>query len=534
MSTATVTVNVSDVNLLPDAVDDSFDINENSPLSGSLLGNDDLGDNPTTVTAFDNASTNGGTVNVNPDGTFSYTPATDFVGADTFTYTITDADGDMSTATVTVNVANVNVPPVAADDEFRVHDGDGDVSNSSDIVSGNVISHNDGDGIKDTDGGDGAALTVTQVSGVDLDFAADGYATLSIIDGVITAFNPVNLGSLVFDGEKDNGILRINADGEFTYENKGFSVVDGVESVVNFTYTLSDGTDTDTATVAIEVIDNGPDAISDSNYIELTEFFTTDTYYANNIEGNVIIAKSSGDNSDFRDSDDVTAPTLIQVQYDGVVHDFGANTSITINTDFGTLSIQNTGRYEFSTPFGMKLPDDIDLHFTYTIQDGDTVNPETDSADLTIYIRESGQPNPVITGTSTEVVTEVATFSAGGTIDTDIDSKSLINADKATFKFSPDIADLGDILTDGHTDGLESYLAAMGEDESAIVDIDLAAASKDSLVEAAVLAKGQNDSDHGSYATVTNGLLEGGGTIISDQAAATNAPIAEFDSAELL
>ena len=48
-----------------------------------------MGDAPTTVTAFDAVSTNGGTVSVNADGSFSYTPATNFNGLDTFTYTIT-------------------------------------------------------------------------------------------------------------------------------------------------------------------------------------------------------------------------------------------------------------------------------------------------------------------------------------------------------------------------------------------------------------------------------------------------------------
>ncbi|MBK7548121.1 MAG: cadherin-like domain-containing protein [Rhodoferax sp.] len=45
------------------------------------------------------AATNG-TVVVNNDGTFTYTPNANFNGADSFSYSITDADGDVSTATV--------------------------------------------------------------------------------------------------------------------------------------------------------------------------------------------------------------------------------------------------------------------------------------------------------------------------------------------------------------------------------------------------------------------------------------------------
>ena len=109
---------IDNVNALPEAVNDTFDMDENTELAGSLLGNDDLGDEATTVTAFDSSSTNGGTVTVDSTGNFSYTPVTDFVGTDTFTYTITDADGDTSTATVTANIANVNKLPEAVDDSF--------------------------------------------------------------------------------------------------------------------------------------------------------------------------------------------------------------------------------------------------------------------------------------------------------------------------------------------------------------------------------------------------------------------------------
>ena len=45
-----------------------------------------------------------GSVVVNADGTFTYTPGAGFVGQDSFTYRITDANGDVSTATVTVTV----------------------------------------------------------------------------------------------------------------------------------------------------------------------------------------------------------------------------------------------------------------------------------------------------------------------------------------------------------------------------------------------------------------------------------------------
>ncbi|MBY8966170.1 tandem-95 repeat protein, partial [Algiphilus sp. NNCM1] len=53
-----------------------------------------------------------GSVVVNGDGTFTYTPNADFNGTDTFSYDVTDGQ-ETASATVTVNVAPVNDAPVA-------------------------------------------------------------------------------------------------------------------------------------------------------------------------------------------------------------------------------------------------------------------------------------------------------------------------------------------------------------------------------------------------------------------------------------
>ncbi|WP_162806225.1 beta strand repeat-containing protein [Sphingosinicella terrae] len=110
----TITITGAGDNLPPDAVDDSYDATGNVTLTvtaaGGVLANDSddagVGTDPgeTPVTAYDSVSANGGTVSMNPDGSFSYTSAPGFTGTDSFTYTITDADGETDTATVTINV----------------------------------------------------------------------------------------------------------------------------------------------------------------------------------------------------------------------------------------------------------------------------------------------------------------------------------------------------------------------------------------------------------------------------------------------
>lgn len=110
----TVTITGEGDNLPPDAVDDAYTVPGNVTLtvdaSAGVLANDTddggVGTDPgeASVTAFDATSANGGTVTVNPDGSFSYEPPVGFSGADSFTYTLTDADGETDVATVTVNV----------------------------------------------------------------------------------------------------------------------------------------------------------------------------------------------------------------------------------------------------------------------------------------------------------------------------------------------------------------------------------------------------------------------------------------------
>ncbi|MFT4746063.1 MAG: hypothetical protein ACI8XG_000132, partial [Congregibacter sp.] len=457
-------------------------------------------------------------------GNFTYTPATDFVGADTFTYTITDADGDTSTATVTVNV---NDQPVAVSDTFSMNEGT--------TLSGNILNN-------DLDQGNGLG-TVTHVNGIDLTFDATdgGFATLTIIDGVINATASGDLSGVTFDGTNNNGILRINANGNFTYENKGF--LEGSD-LLSFVYTLSD-TDGDISMAGVTIAVNTftPTAIDDFNS---TSLLTADgTTLGKTVrQGDVVARGSSGDASDSGDADDVAPPTITKVEYDGETYNTfiagtdplldGGSDYISIDTGYGTLTVHETGFYQFTTNQGTQVPGpSANLVFTYTIRDDDDTSHETATADLTISVIITEAEEQKAPESSAKSV-DLDLYETSDSINTDFDVKALMSIDELAFKYSPGLDDLSDILTDGQTGGLEIYLAEIGEDKSALIENDLAKALKDFLAEAVNLEKSQNDSDNGSSTTVTNGLLAGGGTMISDQASATNPPIPEFDSPELL
>jgi VCBS repeat-containing protein len=112
----TVTITGRSDNVAPVANDDAYAAIGNVVLTVSaaqgVLANDEefgtgtIGTGPggTPVTAYDAVSANGGTVTMNPDGSFTYVSAPGFQGVDSFTYTITDPEGESSTATVTVTV----------------------------------------------------------------------------------------------------------------------------------------------------------------------------------------------------------------------------------------------------------------------------------------------------------------------------------------------------------------------------------------------------------------------------------------------
>src|SRR5207248_1682007 len=63
-----------------------------------------------------------GTLTLNQDGSFTYTPAANFSGSDTFTYALNDGVVDSAPATVTITINPVNDAPVAIKDSFSTNE----------------------------------------------------------------------------------------------------------------------------------------------------------------------------------------------------------------------------------------------------------------------------------------------------------------------------------------------------------------------------------------------------------------------------
>ena len=103
----------------PQAVDDSTEGLENTPVSIDVLLNDTV-QPPTTKNIASITQPSHGSAITNADRTIHYSPVAGFRGIDRFNYVLTDGVGGFSMAVVTVTVKQVNQPPQALPREFTV------------------------------------------------------------------------------------------------------------------------------------------------------------------------------------------------------------------------------------------------------------------------------------------------------------------------------------------------------------------------------------------------------------------------------
>ena len=118
------------VNAAPVAVADGVSGDEDSVIAGNVLAND-TDSNGDGLSARLGQGPAHGTLALRGDGSFTYTPAANFFGTDTFTYVASDGTADSEPATVTITVAPVNDAPVVAADALSVSAAEGGVAANS-------------------------------------------------------------------------------------------------------------------------------------------------------------------------------------------------------------------------------------------------------------------------------------------------------------------------------------------------------------------------------------------------------------------
>ncbi|MCX2576382.1 DUF7507 domain-containing protein, partial [Pedobacter sandarakinus] len=136
-TTVTINVTVTPVNDAPVATTPvNVVTNQNSPVSGVITATDVDGDLLSYTIATPPAN---GTVVLNPDGTFTYTPNNNFSGADSFTVRVSDGKG--GSTLVTVNVG-VNLVPAPSMSLTKV--ATNTVSKAGDVIDYRILVTNNG------------------------------------------------------------------------------------------------------------------------------------------------------------------------------------------------------------------------------------------------------------------------------------------------------------------------------------------------------------------------------------------------------
>jgi VCBS repeat-containing protein len=535
---ATVTITVTPVNDAPVAGGDSYTTDEDTALTVAapgVLGTDsDVDGNPLTAVLVTGVTN--GTLALNADGSFTYTPAANYSGPDSFTYTASDGTLDSSVATVAITVTAVNDAPVAAGDSYSTNEDtaltiaapgvlgtDSDVDGNpltavlvTGVANGTLALDADGSvsytphaNFNGTDSftykaSDGTAdsnivtvtITVSAVNDAPV-AAADSYTTDE--DTALTIAAPGVLGN---DSDVDSaaltaavvtgpahGTLTLAADGSFTYTPT--ANYNGPDS---FTYTATDGSLTsNVATVAIAVtaVNDAPLAAADSYVTD------EDTPLALPMPG--VLANDSDVDADALTAVIVTGPT------------------------YGTLTLNADGAFTYTPTPNYSGP----VGFTYTATDGSLVS---NIATVTIMVTAV---NDAPVAASDSYVTEedlALTIPVPGVLgnDSDVDADALtavivtgptygtltLNADGA-FTYTPTANYSGsDSFTYTASDGtLDSNGATVSITVTPVNDAPVAVADAYSTTEdtpLAIAAPGflGNDSDADS-ATLTAALVAG-------------------------
>ncbi len=196
---ATVNITVAAVNDPPVALSDNYTVTEDSSLNitaPGVLGNDSDADG-NSLTAILISGPSHGTLLLNPNGSFTYTPIPDYIGLDSFSYRANDGTTNSEIAVVTISVIPANDPPVAQNDDYNVNE-----DSSLNITAPGILG-NDSDP-------DGDPLVAILFSG-----PAHGTLTLSTNGGFIytpnTNYNgPDSFSYRANDGTTNSGIATVN------------------------------------------------------------------------------------------------------------------------------------------------------------------------------------------------------------------------------------------------------------------------------------------------------------------------------------
>ena len=399
--TDTVEVTVNAVNDGPVTSDSAASGTEDTALNGQLSASDVDGDSLTFSLAEGGAPAHG-SVTVNPDGSFTYTPDADYNGGDSFTYLVDDGAGGTTTATVSLTIDPENDDPVA----------------------------------------------VAGVGTVDEDGSLNGQLVASDIDSESLTFG------LAEDGGPEHGSVTINPDGSYTYtpdadyngeDSFTFAVSDGAGGTATQTVSLTVNAVGDAAEVATESASGAEDSAIALD-ISASVPDSTETVDSITISGvptgaSLSLGTDNGDGS----------WTLSGTDLDNL-GDLTITPPTNDNADF-TLSVAATST-DGTTGDAVDLPVSVSAVADTTLSTSDATGDEDTAIALTIAPSVAGGES--IASVIISGVPAGATLSAG--TDNGDGSWTLTSDDLAGLTITPDADDNSDFqlgvsvdVTDGDT-----------------------------------------------------------------------------------
>ena len=333
VTSSPITVSLTISNIRPSATANSYDVLHDQllvvPVATGLVANDfDVDDD--TLTAAVVTGPGHGSLVLQPNGSFSFTPTAGYVGSDTFVYRVFDGAAFSDSVSVTIDVTNQR--PWTVDRSFAVrHDhslivdapglfgfsGDGD-SDVLSIVAGAAPTH--GTVTLNADGSLTYIPTVSVTQGV---LANDRDLDLDILTATVVTGHGVQ-----------HGTLTLQTNGSFV-----FVATAGYVGTDTFRYRITDGAQTAEADVTITVVNQRPIADNDK-YGATVEQLLTVTAVAGMLANDI----------------DPDLDVLQAVLYSGPTHG-----TLSLNTDGSFSYLPNVGfigvdefRYEAKDTLNLK------------------------------------------------------------------------------------------------------------------------------------------------------------------------------------
>ncbi|WP_299106782.1 Ig-like domain-containing protein [uncultured Tenacibaculum sp.] len=459
------------------AINDINNTYVDEAISGNVLTNDyDPEDDTQTVNTTPVNDVSNGTLILNADGSYTYTPNAGYVGQDSFTYEVCD---DVSPASCDEGVVFIEVlPNGTVANEAPIANADTVTTEEGTTVVGNVVSNDydpDGDPLTvnitpvtnvgngtltlNTDGtftyvpnagfagtdtftyevcDDASPIPLCDIATAEIKVNADtGNITVANDDAYTTTPDvTLNMGN-VLDNDSDpegdtqtvnttpvsnvsNGTLTLNPNGSFTYApNTGFTGTD------SFVYQVCDnGTpqacDEGTTIITVGGLANTTVAINDIN----------NTYIGNAVSGNVLT-------NDYDPEGDMQT----------------VNTTPITNVSNGTLTLNGDGSYTYAPNAGYVGQDS----FVYEVCDNG--NPQAcDQGEVFLEILPDGTvANEAPIANADTVTTEEGTTVAGNVVSNDYDP----DGDPLTVNTTP-VSNVSNGTLTLNTDGTFTYVPNAG------------------------------------------------------------------------